>query len=221
MGIFTGLFDKVKNAADMAYHYVLPKSGLEYAKASLNAVGKLTKDLVLDGLSTVELAFKSVARATPVLFKSLANVFKGLFSDLPQAAYYRYQENEVESNAALEQAGKDFSEASNQLIEAFSRCASTAYNGIKPILSDATNSIAYNGGEALINASAAGSVAFVEGVKAFANALIPAVSELNPEEILKPCLFMFNQQRKSLKPFFQDLEMSASKPKLSRAAAAA
>ncbi len=178
MSIFTDMANKARQIADSAYHYILPKSAGEYAKDGSKAVGRLLKDLVIDSLSTIKVVFKSFFKGLPAGIRSFGSAVKGLFWDLPKAAYYKYQQNEAEKNAALQQASEDLCYAGNQLVEAVSTGASTAYEGLKPIAIEAVSSIAYNGGEAVLDTGAVATIAFIETGKAVSNYVIPASAQL-------------------------------------------
>lgn len=166
MGIFTNLISVTTSTADSAYHYVLSKSAWEYTKAGFTATGRLTKGLVVDGLSTAKLAFVSLLASAPAGTKAVWDGTKALFWDLPKAGYYKYHGNTVETGAALQQTSEDLSKAGQEFVEAASTGASTAYQGIKPIVSDIATCIAYHGGEAVLDTAAVVSIGLIESGKA-------------------------------------------------------
>lgn len=178
MRLFTNVLNTIKNAADSAYHYVLPRSASEYAGAGLEAAGRLVEDLVGDGLSGVEVAFRAVASGIPAGLKSCSNAGKAVFWDLPKAAYYKYYQNDAEINLALQQASEDFAGAGNRMIEAVSTSAGVAYEGFKPLLKHAGTSIFYNGGEAVLDVGAVASIALIEGGKLAGDYISPVATRL-------------------------------------------
>ena len=180
------IFNKIKTAVDNAYHHLLPKPASEYTKAGITALARLVKDLVIDGAATTWLVVKSFCSGIPASAKSMGSVIKACFWDLPKAAYYKYQKNEEQTKAALKQAYQEFNNASARFAEAISISADTAYQGIKPIMSDVASSIAYNGSEAILDAGAVASIGLIEGGKALNNyVLAPVGTQLN-NQIITP-----------------------------------
>lgn len=180
MSMFSKITDKLKSAANTAYDYILPKPAREYAKAGIKAVGRLVKDVVIDGLAALWVTIKSFSAGVPASSKSLGSAIKTLFWDLPKVGYYKSQGDEEKAKAALQQAQEDTTNAANQWYEAVSTITGTAYEGLKPILSDVATSIAYNGGEAILDAGAIASIGLIEGGKVVNNyVLTPVATQLN------------------------------------------
>ena len=178
--MFTKIKDGLKSVANTAYNYMLPKPAREYATAGFKAVGRLVKDLVIDGIATAWLAVKSFFSGVPAGTKSVGSVIKASFWELPKAAYYKAQGDEESAQTALKQAKEDFNNAANRFSEAVTTSVGTAYDGMKPILGDAVSTIVYNGGEAVLDAGAVASIGLIEGGMALNNyVLTPVASQLN------------------------------------------
>ena len=182
--MFRSVLNKTTEFSNRFYQYMVPQSSWVYTQDGLQNTLDLGVNLSKIALSITGVAIDSLKVGfSPAVYGIVDGV--KCAADLSKAAYYSWNQQESEKQTALQSSKEHIYGAGTKFVEAISGSASTAYAGLKPIITNDCMPILRQAGNIAIDLAAISCIAAVETVKLTASVVkaTPGIAKTHLENV--------------------------------------